>query len=90
MLSVCIPAVLILNFLLPLQSSIRANAKEIGGGIGQKFLEVDVETDNIGAMSYDVYVYGGSSTALPSFGLLMAFIAYATLAEDRIFSDIFI
>lgn len=63
------------TFLFSLQSSSYANYKVIDGGIGQKFIEVNVETEFIDCISYDGYVYGGSSAALPSLGLLAAIIA---------------
>lgn len=68
------------NFLFALQSSTTANVKEIDGGIGQRFLEVDVETDFIDSISYEVHVYGDSSTTLPSLGLLLA-LASRTILE---------
>lgn len=66
-----------LKFVFLSQNSRMANATQTDGGIGQRLLDVDIETEYTGSISCLAEVYVNSSaTILPSLGLLTLFFVY--------------
>lgn len=71
--------------LLHSQSSGLASARIVDGGVGKKFIQVDLDMKNIFFMKYNAscYVNNSSATILPSLGLLLLVIAYTFVGSNR-------